>query len=316
MTTPPTAGNLTRVESKSDASTSVSTYYTYDSYGNVLTEIDANGNVWTTTYESTYHTFPATISAPITGQTESYAFDARTGNLLSRTDVNGQTTSYEYDLFGRLTKVIRPGDSFASPTTKYEYNHWGTLGQQHLKSLAKVAEGDYLWSSQYFDGLGRVIQTQSRGETGNTIIISATTEYNGRGLVSREYVAQSGSPVGISYHEYTCQAVSDGLIRSYDGTNYLAAQSASTGDVVYYNFREAWSSNSKIGGGIYAVDRAFFRFDTSSLPDNCTVVAAKLFLYVEKFSSLDSDGGMASSMRALRAIALSHRISRPLGEHC
>ncbi len=195
VSTPPTAGNLTRIEKFADAGTSVSTYFTYDSYGNVLTETDANGNVWTTTYESTYHTFPATISAPISGMTESYTFDPKTGNLLSRTDVNGQTTSYEYDTFGRLTKVIKPGDSSQSPSSKYEYNHWGTLGQQHLKSLAKVAEGDYLWSAQYFDGLGQVIQTQSRSEPGH-VIVDSTTEYDSRGLVAREYVAQDLASLG------------------------------------------------------------------------------------------------------------------------
>src|SRR4030042_1110150 len=86
VTTPPTKGNLTRVEKKKGDGGSVSTYSTYDNWGNTLTDTDANGNVWTTVYESTYHTFPQSITSPITGQSESYTFDAKTGNLLSRTD--------------------------------------------------------------------------------------------------------------------------------------------------------------------------------------------------------------------------------------
>ncbi|MBM3133674.1 MAG: hypothetical protein FJZ95_11680, partial [Chloroflexi bacterium] len=192
QTTPPTVGNLTRVESKIDASNSVSGYYTYDSYGNVLTETDPRNKVWTTNYESTYHVFPAKIIAPDNSGSETYSFDVKTGNLLSRTDVNGQSTSYEYDTFGRLTGIKRPGPDGQPetiPSTQYQYNNWGTLNQQHLKSLGKVAEGDYLWSSQYFDGLGRVIQTQSRGETGRTII-NSTTVYNNRGLVDKGYISQ------------------------------------------------------------------------------------------------------------------------------
>ena len=99
VTTPPTKGNLTRREQKKGDGGSVSTYATYDSYGNPVTETDANGNVWQTAWESTYHTFPQTITSPITSQYETYSFDAGTGNLLSRIDLppsNG--TSYDVRL--------------------------------------------------------------------------------------------------------------------------------------------------------------------------------------------------------------------------
>ena len=143
------------MEQKKDAGSSVSSYFTYDSYGNMLTQQDANGNTTTWTYESTYHTYPQTRSYPISGLSESFSYDAGTNNRLSRTDVNGQTTSFEYDTFKRLTKVIKPGDSSASPSAEYQYNNWGTINQQHLKTQTKVAAGDYLWKSDYFDGLGR-----------------------------------------------------------------------------------------------------------------------------------------------------------------
>lgn len=218
VTTPPTTGNLTRLEEKVGDGSSLSTYYTYDAYGNRLTETDPNGNTWETVYESTCHTFPESITSPIAEQFESYTFDPGTGDLLSRTDVNSQTTTYEYDTFGRLTKEIKTGDSSASPTLRYEYNDWGTLNQQHLKILAKVDEGDYLWSSWYFDGLGRVIQTHARGGTGRTIIAS-TNAYDSRGSVHKVYVSQdldSSQVNGYKPPEATWKCysiVSDGLGR-------------------------------------------------------------------------------------------------------
>ncbi len=188
--TPPSKGNPTRVEQKIGNSSSVSNYYTYDIYGNKLTQQDPNGNVWQTAYETTYHTYPLNISSPISGQSEIYAFDPGTGNLLSRTDVNNQSTSYQYDVFGRNIKVIKPGDNSSSPSVQYQYNNWGNLSKQHLETLTKTNASDYLWSSQYFDGFGRVIQTQARGEEGY-IIIDSTTSYNSRGLENRTYVSQN-----------------------------------------------------------------------------------------------------------------------------
>lgn len=197
VTTPPTKGNLTRTERKKGDGSSISTYATYDSYGNTLTETDGNGNVWQTAWETTYHTFPQTITSPITSQYETYSFNAGTGNLLSRIDVNAQSENYTYDTFGRLSKVIKPGDDATNPTVSYQYNNYGTLNQQHLKTLTRLSGTDYRWQSQYFDGLGRVIQTHARGETSRTIIES-TTVYNNRGLVDKEYVSQNLATSGVS----------------------------------------------------------------------------------------------------------------------
>ncbi|MFA4835693.1 MAG: RHS repeat-associated core domain-containing protein [Dehalococcoidia bacterium] len=236
--TPPTVGNLTRVEKKKDASSSVSAYYTYDSYGNILTETDAKGNVWTTTWDSTYHTYPSTIASPISGQTESYSFDPGTSNLLSRTDINGQSVTYEYDTFKRLVKVVKPGDSSGSPTMQYLYNTWGTLNQQNLESRAKVPEGDgYLWSKQYFDGIGRVIQTQSEGESGHTII-NATATFNNRGLVDKAYVSQDIASVLTQY--YAPQSGWKYSTPTYDGLGRVTSTTAADGTTSSTDYSVAW----------------------------------------------------------------------------
>jgi RHS repeat-associated protein len=236
VTTPPTKGNLTRMEQKKGDGGSVSTYSTYDSWGNGLTDTDANGNVWTTVYESTYNTFPQSITSPIAGQSENCTFDAKTGNRVSVTDINDQTTTYEYDTFGRSTKVIEPGDSSSSPTVRYEYNNWGTLGQQHLKTLSKVTGGDYLWSSEYFDGLGRAIQTQARGETGRTILES-TIAYDSCSQVQRQYVTQDlGSVSGYTAPQADWKYASC----QYDGLGRVTRTTAADGTVTSTDYSTAW----------------------------------------------------------------------------
>src|SRR5262249_22279050 len=47
--------------------------------------------------------------------------DGAFGNLLAVREYNGQETRYGYDVFGRLTTVVRPGDSAELPTSAYTY---------------------------------------------------------------------------------------------------------------------------------------------------------------------------------------------------
>ena len=49
------------------------------------------------------------------GQSEHFTYDAN-GNVLSKTDFNGETTSYAYDTFNRLVRKDYPDDSFVAFT--------------------------------------------------------------------------------------------------------------------------------------------------------------------------------------------------------
>ncbi len=237
LTSPPSKGNLTRLEQYKDDSNTVSNYFTYDTYGNVLTEQDPNGSTTTRTYDTTYHTYPATMTLPVTGLSESYTYTAGTTNLLSMTDANGQTTIYEYDTFQRLIKVIKPGDSSVSPSVQYQYNNWGTLNQQHIKTITKIDAGDSLWQSQYFDGLGRVVQVHAEGEAGHTIV-ATTTVFNNRGLVDKEYVSQDIASVLTSYQ------TPDGGWKyasyTYDGLGRVITQTSADGTSVSHDYATAW----------------------------------------------------------------------------
>ncbi len=84
------------------------TSYSYDLNGNMLTQTDGNGN--TTTFEyNAANLLKRKIdqggkagSAYINAKTESYTYYTD-GNMKNMTDRNGVTTSYAYDVFGRLT---------------------------------------------------------------------------------------------------------------------------------------------------------------------------------------------------------------------
>jgi len=259
QTTQPTAGNLTRVQSKKDASNSVSSYSTYDSYGNKATETDANGNATSYTYDSTYHIYPITKTYPSAGGvqlSESCTYQDGTGNILTHTDVNGQVTQYTYDTFKRLIKVYKPGDTQSPndrPSIVYNYSDWGSTWvdnkpKQRLETWQKVTEDNYptnyAWQYQFFDGLGRIIQTQSQGESGYTIV-DKTTTFNNVGQVDKEYVSQNittpsptiyQAPQG-KYTSYSYDALGR-ILKQYniDGTDQ-------NGNYTGYDYTIPWQIN-------------------------------------------------------------------------
>ena len=89
--------------------------------------------------------------------------------MLSTTDANGQTTNYTYDVLGRLTSVIEPGDTLSQPTTRYAYSNTCAAGTTspclELDTTTRVTSGSATTTTtrQWFDGMGRLVQTQSPG---------------------------------------------------------------------------------------------------------------------------------------------------------
>ncbi|WKZ20521.1 MAG: RHS repeat-associated core domain-containing protein [Candidatus Jettenia sp. CY-1] len=159
--------------------------FLYDTYGNVQTIQDPKDNPPTTiTYDTVAQTYPATIQNPL-GHTVNKTYDYGFGKPLTETDPNNNTTTYEYDIFGRLTKVTNPNDTNSTyGTISYSYLDFGTIGSQRVVTYAteQSGTGNYIWSETYFDGLGRAIKTRSEGP--DTKVIVQRTFYDNRGHVS------------------------------------------------------------------------------------------------------------------------------------
>jgi len=221
-TTPPTTGNLTTVRkvlTYGAGGQCVDVGYGYDEYGN-QTSISEWGNYGTTdgplatgderttatTYESTFHTFPET-STNVLGQQTRRAYDARWGVVSSATDINGLTTSYQYDIFGRLTEIdgpmlSGPGGVY-QPTTKYTYDLPATTPAQRTtmtiqKQVRTDAGGSPAWLSSWsiYDGAGRVVQTYAPAGDGSGGVTIVNTHSDGRGLVSSVSTPHTGSGPG------------------------------------------------------------------------------------------------------------------------
>jgi len=212
----PTEGFLTKEEvwcydPITTSSEFFATNYSYDSYGNVTSITDSLDMTTTMTYNyssDSCDTYPETTSN-VLSHTIRTNYDMKTGQLLSSTDPNLQTSTSVYDALGRLIKAIGPNDTAEYPSVMYEYD----LTTQPTKVTKKikidyVATPTYLTSYSFYDGLGRLIETKSPGEpdpeTGETRqILSGIVKFNERGEVEEKYlpyfVNESGDYVTPTY---------------------------------------------------------------------------------------------------------------------
>ncbi|GHO64329.1 hypothetical protein KSC_032210 [Ktedonobacter sp. SOSP1-52] len=182
-TLPQATQNIAYLTNGGCTGSSVTVKHGYDASGTPITGIDGDNHLGCTSGSSqysacaTYDTFDAHLltAANAKNQTVTYTYDANSANggfgqwLLSETDANGQTTSYQYDALGRLTAVIRPGDSANYPTISYTYNNTCTNGSTvpcvEIDATARVTSGNTRTTTtqQWYDGLGRLVETKKPG---------------------------------------------------------------------------------------------------------------------------------------------------------
>jgi hypothetical protein len=139
LTTPPTLGLLTKAKqiNPQDTSEVVETRSAYDAWGNVTDVWDPLNNHTGIVYDPVHHMYPveATNALGHHRHVEYYDINATgsptdgglPGQVWKVWDDNGLDTAtrYTYDSFGRLLKVIRPGDTMNLPTTELEYVEHG-----------------------------------------------------------------------------------------------------------------------------------------------------------------------------------------------
>jgi RHS repeat-associated protein len=104
---------------------------TFDSYGNVLSTTDPNGNTTSYTYDS-YNNLTSVTQPSVSGgtPTTSYTYNSF-GKVLTAADPLGNVTTNTYDSKGNLTSVTAPspGGGASASVTSFTYNSLGQLTQ-------------------------------------------------------------------------------------------------------------------------------------------------------------------------------------------
>jgi RHS repeat-associated protein/uncharacterized repeat protein (TIGR01451 family) len=214
------------------------TTYTYDTFGNELTvktyaqpgtrlyngsttsfSTPGNGSIASTTttvYETVFNTFPIQITNPL-GHVDRASYDYRMGALFRVTGANTtgtptactgvvpateQSTCATYDVFGRLSSIIKPGDSITYPTVWVNYYDTEIPFRYRInrREVAGTTQGRV--EQQFYDGLGRLIQTKQEGRTGWVNIIT-NTRYDGLDQVIEQSQPQFVTENGTTTYQYT-----------------------------------------------------------------------------------------------------------------
>lgn len=171
---------LTRISASYFATNS---YGNYTAYGLVGLTTDPEGVQTTITYDSTYNTYPATVTLGSFTTTTSY--DPRSGDLATSTDPAGLTVSNSFDIFCRPTETDKIPIGGGSVVWMKKYYYPAVLkqissgvGTNYVDEVANDGVGGFT-NRTYVDGFGRTLETCVQGENGNYRVVS--TAYDGRG---------------------------------------------------------------------------------------------------------------------------------------
>ena len=185
----------------------ISTFHTYDIYGNRTSSMDALGIKTTTVYDNIYKMYPVEVTTGQSGVTidtvTSYTtYDVRSGQVITKTsDIGNVDAVYMvsrnvYDELYRLTDVYtskepeqghnpldstsgaNPSDPATLWVTQINYNLGGIIGTTSYNYVEQEFNGYY--ARTYNDGLGRVIQTRIMAEDDAVLDIDGITSYGYR----------------------------------------------------------------------------------------------------------------------------------------
>ncbi|WP_171181842.1 RHS repeat-associated core domain-containing protein [Ruegeria sp. HKCCD8929] len=184
---PPVRGQLTDVRlwmGENNLNQKIVRQYTYDSWGNVLTETDAKGRVTSYSYDGHKHLFRIhTTNAA--GQVTTTNWDHSCQVPVKQTDANGLVTDISYDAHCREILTRNPnGHEIAT-----SYHSYGNPTAQHNKTRARSASeasgAQYTETREFFDGFGQIYKTTASGSTSdiNDALVTLT-EYDRRGNVA------------------------------------------------------------------------------------------------------------------------------------
>ena len=226
-------GKITRL-SEDTGSGSAVTDMTVDAWGNynhIVYPANERGQRYTVDYsydaDTHSHIIQTTDSFGLVGKA---TYDNRFGQVTSRTDPNGQVTSYTYDAYSRLASITGPyeqGTGNASATFEYFPTAPGyAFALAH--NFDVFHPGDPIDTASFIDGLGRETQTKQdatlfQGASQpavNRVVISGRIEFDALGRQAKQWYPNS-EPLGTLGSFNPSPAAAPPFFTSYDILNRI-----------------------------------------------------------------------------------------------
>lgn len=236
-----------------DQTVTLTTTYSRDNYGNVLTELTSGNNVVPVTKCYEYDTNHLRLVKSYTNPTSAvttYKYDSW-GNLITKSDesyaYNILSTTYTYDNWGRLIKTVNPDGTSTSATTTWDTTptkDGSTYGSVYKTVTTATAQPPV---TVYYDSEGREVNSSTIGLKG--VNISKVTHYDSKGNVAH-VVNTTGELEKTSVFSYdsfgrlTLQTNSDGssIENSYDDRTVTIKDPTGTKTKTY----DAWGNIKEV----------------------------------------------------------------------
>jgi len=180
-------GNQTTVTQwVSATATALTTHFTYDDTGNMLSRTDPAGNQTQYSYQDSFidgvnrislayltQTTQPSTGSPAVAHITKTQYDANTGLQTATWDLNNNETTYSYDALNRPLQINSPDGG----QTNYVYNSATSITQN-----LKISGTQTVSTTSVLDGLGRISQQQLTSDPAGTTTAAAT--YNPNGLLA------------------------------------------------------------------------------------------------------------------------------------
>lgn len=182
--------------------------FTYDALGNVIARSVSGKStriVETTTWDPDYRTFPIALTRTggALSQTTLSTYDPRTGALVSKTDENGNQTTYALDGLGRMVSRSETSpDGVLTPIVKIVHGTDAAGIYRETQTRNDWIAQDWRWEREYLDGKGRAREVRSQStDPSNPIVVER--QFDAAGEVSSETLPYSLIPTPLSVEVLT-----------------------------------------------------------------------------------------------------------------
>ncbi|MBO7588754.1 MAG: VCBS repeat-containing protein [Bacteroidaceae bacterium] len=189
-------GLVTQRKDNQGTSLELTTNYTYDVWGNVLSEqVSATGITTLTTYHKydSTHRFPLRTYTSPSSSVLRRTYDTWGHVLTEQDSVNTSiqnTVTHTYDGWGNLTLTGIPGCG--------EIRYIRGWSHDPAQRFFVLEQGSHRpWVKTWYDNRGREVRTESVGP--NNVSLTSTTSYNSKGLVSGQTSTEGSLSLSTTY---------------------------------------------------------------------------------------------------------------------
>lgn len=248
-------GNLTAKHEWLNASSYVTTTYTYDTAGQLMSVQDPAMNTTSFGYDSATDAFLVSTTQPQTNgvnHSETYQIDPTTGFRTSLTDENNQTTMYYYWPSLRPRETVNLNGTTVMADMKYTYTSNSATKEELLQGTT------WLSTVQQYDSYGRLLHSTDPS--------GATTDYtydtSGRLLsTSNPHFASPSSTDGVTTYAYDgidrmrfqCHPDNGNNTPCVAGSSYLEWLYSGNITTSYDENRNAWARTTDALGRLVKV---------------------------------------------------------------